>query len=816
MVQPSDNGSRVPERHPTLARHFDELFAAELERIARVRENKAARYATDRDTTGTAGREEGAPRDRPLAGLALSGGGIRSAAFGLGVLQALANEGLLRRFDYLSTVSGGGYIGSALTWFLSEVWRRPDGTRFGTGEDDHPLGRRGIGAKTGTENDRIDHIRGFGNYLRPTPELWTGSAAALVLQSMAYVVMLWFFPLVFLLLVSDRLVWLVRYAADLPDPGLGQNLAWLWLGTALATLLALLRVAWLPRGLRRFFDAARPRDPAGYPSRLARQNSLGKWLVLGFGSALVAVLPGLGHLAPKFAAGGLTLGGLVATLSTVTGFVASRPVLKEVALRVGVVLLAVGLLVAAVALPEWLAGWLDEAGLGIGRGWARWIVVLGFAVAAAAALFASLRAMLNYHGLHRLYRDRLMETFLPDRPPGADHGGSDRPGLGRWRPAIAADAKPLAEVCDPESLGPYHLIGTNAILVGSRNSVVRNRGGESFLLSPLYSGCDQTGWRATDRLFAKAQLQLSTAMAISGAAVSPNTASAGRGLGRSPAISRLMMLFNLRLAYWLPNPRPEEEAPPNRWLQGLIRRADRMLDKGDRGEEYDRPRFAYPGFAALLGITHAETSAYLELSDGGHFENLGLYELVRRRVPLIVVADGGMDPTFAFADLANAIERVRVDFGVDVVFDREGFGLGELQAGRDRLVCVGGRHVEVAERGWAVARVRYPETPPAGAAGVVPTAGAGEGSAIPFTREAHEGVLVYLKPAMRAGLRADIMAYRAANPAFPHETTADQFFDEGQFEAYRELGYQTGQEFLARSREETPGSRLDGLLEGAR
>src|SRR4051794_19584542 len=100
-----------------------------------------------------------------------------------------------------------------------------------------------------------------------------------------------------------------------------------------------------------------------------------------------------------------------------------------------------------------------------------------------------------------------------------------------------------------------------------------------------------------------------------------------------------------------------------------------------------------------------------------------------------------------------------------------------------------------------------------GAAGVVPTAGAG--SAIPFTREAHEGVLVYLKPAMRAGLRADIMAYRAANPAFPHETTADQFFDEGQFEAYRELGYQTGQEFLARSREEAPGSRLDGLLEGA-
>src|SRR4051794_24459665 len=117
----------------------------------------------------------------------------------------------------------------------------------------------------------------------------------------------------------------------------------------------------------------------------------------------------LGHLAPKVAAGGLTLGGLVATLSTVTGFVASRPVLKEVALRVGVVLLAVGLLAVAVALPEWLAGWLDEAGLGVGRGWARGVVVLGSAVAAAASLLASLRARLDQLRLHPLYPDRLME-----------------------------------------------------------------------------------------------------------------------------------------------------------------------------------------------------------------------------------------------------------------------------------------------------------------------------------------------------------------------------------------------------------------------
>jgi predicted acylesterase/phospholipase RssA len=62
------------------------------------------------------------PDELALAGLALSGGGIRSASFALGVIQALHKKGWLQRFDYLSTVSGGGYIGTCLSYLLHRTW----------------------------------------------------------------------------------------------------------------------------------------------------------------------------------------------------------------------------------------------------------------------------------------------------------------------------------------------------------------------------------------------------------------------------------------------------------------------------------------------------------------------------------------------------------------------------------------------------------------------------------------------------------------------------------------------------------------------
>ena len=171
---------------------------------------------------------------------------------------------------------------------------------------------------------------------------------------------------------------------------------------------------------------------------------------------------------------------------------------------------------------------------------------------------------------------------------------------------------------------------------------------------------------------------------------------------------------------------------------------------------------------------HTEHARFVELTDGGHFENLGIYELVRRRVKLIIVADAGCDPTFGFADLGNAIERCRVDFGVSIRFEDEAYDLRHLAPlpSDNPLLKV----FPLARRGVALARIRYP--------------GANDAAAPEM------GYLVYINTTLTERLPADIYAYKQADPSFPDQTTNDQFFDEAQFEAYRELGYSLFENFI--------------------
>jgi hypothetical protein len=100
----------------------------------------------------------GAPAKGQALGLAFSGGGIRSATFNLGVIQALAEKGLLRRFHYLSTISGGGYIGSWLTLFIKRYagGKVEDAERLLVGRD-----------ARGLEHPAIRFLRSFSNYLTP-------------------------------------------------------------------------------------------------------------------------------------------------------------------------------------------------------------------------------------------------------------------------------------------------------------------------------------------------------------------------------------------------------------------------------------------------------------------------------------------------------------------------------------------------------------------------------------------------------------------------------------------------------------------------
>ena len=191
-------------------------------------------------------------------------------------------------------------------------------------------------------------------------------------------------------------------------------------------------------------------------------------------------------------------------------------------------------------------------------------------------------------------------------------------------------------MCVPHA--PYHLVNTNVVLVDSDTQRWRKRGGDAFVLSPRYCGGTATGWVLTADYMRRDPLTLPTAIAISGAAANPNTAAGGAGPTRRPMLS----LLNVRLGYWVPHPRARRQPAVNHF-----RAAWHEL----------HPR----GFA--------ENRNLLQLSDGGHFENLGVYELVRRRVRVIVCCDAAAAPAFAFKDLQVLMRRIGTDFGARIEFD---------------------------------------------------------------------------------------------------------------------------------------------------
>jgi hypothetical protein len=211
-------------------------------------------------------------------------------------------------------------------------------------------------------------------------------------------------------------------------------------------------------------------------------------------------------------------------------------------------------------------------------------------------------------------------------------------------------------------------------------------------------------------------------MAISGGAVSPYLGTLTPA-GASPWLT----LLNLRLNAWLPNP-GKRASPP--WGYHLLRE--------------------------LLGIVGLNASR-INVSDGGHFENLGAYELIRRRCRYIVAIDGEADPEFGCGALINLIRLARIDFGVDIRIDPRKFKLNADRYSHAHL---------------AVGKITYPN-------GAV-------------------GTLLYVKLSVTGDEPSHLLAYRTRESVFPHHSTADQVFDEEQFECYRALGQHVG-EYLFRA-----------------
>jgi hypothetical protein len=386
-----------------------------------------------------------------------------------------------------------------------------------------------------------------------------------------------------------------------------------------------------------------------------------------------------------------------------------------------------------------------------------WLGLVGGLIALVVAIVASVCVNINRFSLHALYRNRLVRAYLgasrqnraPDLFTGLD--SRDNPRMWKLWPPKSGDK------ADGNCL--FHVINITLNLVSTKRLAWQERKAESFTVTPKHCGSANLGFRHSkeygDSLTVTVPDQqgiaLGTAMAISGAAASPNM-----GYASSPSLSILLTLFNVRLGWWLGNPG----------------------EAGDKHKAYRRegPRFsALPLLFEALGQT-TDDRPYVYLSDGGHFENLGLYEMVRRRCRFIVVIDAGCDATFTFDDLGNAVRKIFIDLGIRITFE----GLDKLhnRPDPDIIKAAGKKGIPY----YALGTIRYVEAD-------------GKAGAQPGCRD---GCILYIKPAYHGtNEAAGIRSYAMTSKTFPHETTLDQFFTESQFESYRSLGLDMTRQILS-------------------
>jgi hypothetical protein len=624
------------------------------------------------------------PPTDDLVGLAFSGGGIRSATFNLGVLQALEGADVLRRVDYLSSVSGGGYAASCYTWLRAQFSAVPAGGVFAA-----PLAD-GSGSV-------LDWLRSHGKYLISQRgfSIWTLIASIL---AATFINVLVLGPVLLFAVYALTLSWLpVEWPSWLMLPGAhamhGHHGYWLLLAAGVLCFLTFPVVATC------FAFVAGIPHLAGVDRIDNLRVLMGRLIVYGLGLIAIGLIPvaaTLGEMAEHYFVSqhAHSIGKHASYLAPLLSGIGSMLLdyyksgnNRGRLTTIGLSLLVYGLLIFCYHLTA--NADLLHSGL-----------FLAFVLLAVVMAFV---CSINRVSIHAYYRARLSDAFLPRvHDDKSDPGNFGLDQLG------------------PQHGAPLHLINTTLNTTSSHNERRRSRQGASFFFSPVYTGSSATGFRTIGG-YAGGGMSLSNAFTISGAAIDPDMYATN-----ARAVSFLMALLNVRLGYWAINPRCGNERQPWRpwWWIFIVRE--------------------------MLGIGLDENHRHVHLSDGGGFENLGIYELIRRRVRYLIVTDSGADPTTSLADLGQAIERVRVDFGaeIDLVPDR-------LYRERDQ---------DLRQQPYAVGTIRY--------------------------ADGKHGDILYVRPALCPGLSADIYAYWRAHAAFPDEPTSEQFFGEAQFEAYRALGQQ--------------------------
>lgn len=791
-------------------------------------------------------------RSSDYVGLALSGGGIRSATFNLGLLQQLSEVGVLELVDYISTVSGGGYVGGFLSAWLS-------GTT--TGQVFPTVPRSKEAGRVPPEPGEIRHLREFSGFLAPRrgffeAEMWRAVVAILsgllpslaIAMSLIGLVLVGFLTITFVYACDWRLASAAtvatitalvlvlfermapQYAPAAPpaaavhapgagehtvappppttEPSTGSTLYWWVSGVAIALVLAV--QMWVPSLYKHdTFDRARsmplltsPAQPGPVALERALHDAPGAnaydrwWFLVGARdiSGIQDVSAPSTHttLAPYFsprlfdfaltwmvAAGILLIARLAhavrpnawgrRTMSTFDRVVMRLLGLGLVWLGLAAVWhicvnvkygsqLAVSAVISGAifaSMRNWLVSLTGRtAGPSTWRTWlapyiptvlAYVTMLLVVALVGRALLdindhtwlkwYGSTFAMLGVIafglliepsrvGLHAFYRDRIGRAYLGARATA--NAAENR----------TTDSEDTDDVLVKDlRKRPFHLVCCAANDLAGDPVATLQRGARSATISRL-------GLTLGNAYIAPGDLTLGSAVTASAAAFNSNMGAQSIQFG--PIVDFLLTALNLRLGLWLRHP-CAATARPRRWPGLLFYREFFSQTSASR---------------ASTALAHGHTNLPrlerdVHLSDGGHFENLALYELVRRQCRYIIVSDCGADPTVAFDDLGNALRRIREDFDVEVEID-----IAPLKP-KDGISA---QHV-------AVGSINYSRV--------------------------NRGVLIYIKPAVTGTEPPDVRQYRTRNNAFPHESTGDQFYDEAQWESYRRLGAYTAQRVFA-------------------
>lgn len=737
------------------------VFEAERAAISKRRQ-----YIKD---NGTRDRTGG----NAYTGLALSGGGIRSASFGLGALQALHTKCGIEGIDYLSTVSGGGYIGCSLTAATQKSTEADTAQDVGQdlvqeAKDIFPF----INPNNYDDTESVRHIRDYSNYLAPHGALDLVTALGLIGRGLVANVLILLPILLFAVLVTlvshptvlaldqPRIFgWNLASADAQPYPFWGLHGFWFtaivlsinliflivwalytslrlgpyrtlnggWVGASKFLFVVTVIVAFLE--FQPFVLWALTTGDAGQVNASAGsiQPASGGGIWSHISSYIAAVLAAMGTV---FAFISKYLGDVVAAAKNTSGWPAW---LKKMLAMAALWLVA---LVVPVAL--WLLYlWLTYLGLG-STGMFR-LYLGAFIVSFVLAICINP----NRTSLYRLYRDRLCKAFLFD-PKIRD----------QYRDLKSRDPK-LHEI--DTNLCPYPIINAALNIEGSPFANKRGRNADFFIFTPEYAGSDATGYIGTKQIQKEEQtLNVGTAMAISGAAISSNM-----GALTIKPLAFTLAVLNVRLGYWLRNP----------YVIGKMRSLwSHMINIR-----------SFLLFKEMFGLID-EKSSTVYLTDGGHLENLGVYSLMKRRCKLIVAIDAEADSAMSFRAFLTLERYARIDLGA--IIDLPWEAIRNQALGINSAIDEGNKH------GFAI---------PSSAG---PHCAVGEIHYGPN----ESGKLLYVKASLSGDENDYILNYKRRYPTFPHETTGDQFFSEEQLEVYRALGFHivtgvlTGDSFAVRSR----------------